>query len=238
MGWFLLEWKTARARAAANAAEGACPESEQPCADVTVGAHGWAGFATIAWPLLMPGQTAGCAAADSAGSDLMLVALPQGTATSWVYDETAALAAAAQQGQMAVSVQFKNPGGHSWGRGRGRRSGNSSSSGAQAGGGSCSSAGNGSERRGWFETPYASAFQYNRHGVTEHGYFMATSWAALWPVFLRAAVQRSSVLSEQVRVWVSAGACNGASLLVRALVCIACSLYMFAGAFRSQQVLC
>lgn len=199
MGWFLLEWKTAAARAVANAAAGDCTDTDEPDKGVTVGSRGWVGLATMAWPLVSPSSStvaaiAATAAAfspvDTSWSDLMVVALPQGTTTTWQYDQAAATAAA------QAAVQFKSPFGHRWGNGKGRRTasgGKTSSTPSNSGSGSAK------QQRSWFETPYAAAWQYNPAKSTGYAYFMATSWAALWPVFLVAAVQRSSILTPQVR---------------------------------------
>jgi hypothetical protein len=132
---------------------------------------------------------------------MMAVALPSGTTTKWVYNRAAAAAAAAEAA--AAALQAHSPRSNRRGRGKGRRSVSSSGrgggvAGGLAGGSSAgSSAGSGGVRV-WFETPYASAWQYIRERYTGYAHFMGTSWAALWPVFLSAAVQQSMTLGTQV----------------------------------------
>jgi hypothetical protein len=128
---------------------------------------------------------------------MVVVALPQGMSTSWVYDAAAvtaqhAAAAAAAAATAAASAR------------KGRRRGQSCKGKGHAAAGTTGRtqgsmhSGVDSSERGWFECPYAAAWQFRKELSTLPAYFMATSWAALWPVFLRAAVPYSSSMDQQV----------------------------------------
>jgi hypothetical protein len=66
--------------------------------------------------------------------------------------------------------------------------------------------------------PYANLWQYRHEGCTRHEHFMATSWSALWPVFVRAAVAGCDALGEQVCVCVCVCVCARARA---GLLCVA-----------------
>jgi hypothetical protein len=195
LGWYLLEWRTAAAREAANAVLGNCRNGDTAEKEV-LGARGWAGLVTMAWPLELPVTPAAAAAAagvQSLQKLSMVIALPRGTTTTWQYDPAAAAAATA-------AVAAAKAAGSSKGK-RGKKK--SPSKGSKGGGGSgASNRGIGStqqQQREWFVTPYGAAWQLHQGAsLVGPAHFMATSWAALWPVFLRAAVQRSDALDAQV----------------------------------------
>jgi hypothetical protein len=125
---------------------------------------------------------------------MVVVALPQCLSTIWVYD---AAAVTAQHAAAAAAA-----GGGSSRKGRRRSQGSKVKARTAAGStehtqGSICSGNDTTSERVWFECPYAAAWQFRKELSTLPAYFMGTSWAALWPVFLRAAVQYSSSMDEQ-----------------------------------------
>lgn len=164
---------------------------------------------TFAWPLVCSGGPSSSAsrAADARVRDRVVVALPKGCpATTWVCD--AAVAAGAQAAKLKGSSKQKRKAvaGSSvaaGGVGDGVAAGGGLLSAAGRRGsrsGSTSSAGGGSQAaaRGWFEAPCVGMHPYRHDKQAAHQYFAATSWAAVWPVFLAEAVQQSNILSAQV----------------------------------------
>jgi hypothetical protein len=69
---------------------------------------------------------------------------------------------------------------------------------AAAAGGAGAGAGAAGAPRDHLVLPYSWLWQYKPDQRTGTPVFMATSWAALWPVFLSAAVKNCPALGEQV----------------------------------------
>jgi hypothetical protein len=219
LGCYLLEWRAAAAREAANAVPGNClndPDAEEK---EVLGDRGWAGLVTMAWPLesrvnaTVMGSTASAgstpAAAAAAGGQSqslqklsMVIALPRDTTTAWQYDAAAAAVATAAVAAAAAGSPKKKKG-----KKKSPSKGDSSGGGGNRGTGSIQQ----QQQREWFVTPYGAAWQFHQGAsLVGPAHFMATSWAALWPVFLRAAVQRSEELVSQV--------CEGVNVFK--LVCV------------------
>jgi len=153
-------------------------------------------LATFAWPLKLA-VSGGAAASGSSPAhtandflDMVVVALPGGVTTDWGYDAAAAAAAfsAAATGRHSQQHPTRS-GSHAGGSSRAKAAQDNS----------------GSSVRAWFEVPYCALWQYKSERSTMHRYFLATSWAALWPVFVREAVKHSTILLPQVRSSTASG---------------------------------
>lgn len=209
LGVYMMEYHTpsalATAQSSASVAAAATPAATKSAGGVPSGIqhcnHGderVKGLLTFAWPLLPATNRASEDHKEKA--DYVVVALPQGTTSTWEFSQQLAdqaearltgSAAPAEAAAARCGSSSGAAGSSAKGKGSRQRSGKQ-----QKQEQSCSGRG---PSREVLEVPYANLWQYRDTGVTRHQHFMATSWAALWPVFVGAAVRRSSELNEEVR---------------------------------------